>query len=310
MLVLGAAGQARDKRMIDDAFCLVYHRDMGMLVPERNPDHILLDSGRGRKLEIFSGYTVDRPEPRAEWPRSLPAAAWAEADAVAEKAGRWLVRREPPAAWAFRWKNLRLRLKLAPYKHTGIFPEQQANWKWLEETVRMMGPDAKVLNLFAYTGGATLACAAAGARVCHVDSSRPAVAWARENQRLSHLESKPVRWIVEDCLKFAARESRRGAKYQGIIMDPPAFGRGPGGKVFKFGRDVPRLMEICRGLMADGPRFFLINAYNAGLEAGELRSLVSPLAPSGEVEHGGLGLRQETGGRVLACGTFARFRAR
>lgn len=296
--------------MIDVASLLGYHRGMGMLVPERNPDHILLDSGRGRKLEIFSGYTVDRPEPAADWPRSLPGPAWAEADAVFKSENSWQVRRAPPHGWAFRWGSLRLALKLAPYKHTGVFPEQQANWKWLEETVRMMGPDAKVLNLFAYTGGATLACAAAGAAVCHVDSSKPAVAWARENQKLSNLEDRPIRWIVEDCLKFAAREARRGVKYQGIIMDPPAFGRGPGGKVFKFNRDVPRLLEICRGLMADGPGFFLINSYNVGLEAEELRSLVSPLAPSGEVEHGRLGLRQETGGRVLECGTFARFRER
>lgn len=287
-----------------------YHTGMNILVPDVNPDHRLLDSGHGRKLERFAGYLIDRPEPAASWPRSLPASDWAASDAVCLQAGRWEVRRHPPEAWLFRWKDLKLRLKLAPYKHTGVFPEQQANWEWLEETVRMMGPDAKVLNLFAYTGGATLACAAAGARVCHVDSSKPAVAWARENQTLSGLSDHPIRWIVDDCLKFAAREARRGVKYQGIVMDPPAFGRGPGGKVFKFNRDVPRLLEICRDLMADGPRFFLINAYNAGLEAGELFRLVSPLALSGEVEHGSLGLRQGSDGRVLECGAFARFRER
>jgi 23S rRNA (cytosine1962-C5)-methyltransferase len=282
---------------------------MEMLVPERNPDHLLLDSGRGRKLEIFSGYTLDRPEPQADWPRSLPRSAWSEADAVFQRGGEWRVRREPPHGWVFRWGSLRLAIKLAPYKHTGVFPEQQSNWRWLIEAVRAAGPEPKVLNLFAYTGGATLACALAGARVCHVDSSRPAVAWARENQRLSRLESKPVRWMVEDCLKFATREARRGARYQGIIMDPPAFGRGPGGKVFKFGRDVPRLLETCRGLMADGPCFFLLNSYNAGLGPKELAGLASQLAPTARIESGELGLRQESGERVLPCGAFVRFMA-
>lgn len=282
---------------------------MKLLVPERNPDHMLLDSGRGRKLEIFSGYTLDRPEPAAGWPRSLPRSAWSEADAIFTGNGRWLIRREPPPGWVFRWGSLRLALKLAPYKHTGVFPEQQTNWQWLMETVRSMGPEPKVLNLFAYTGGATLACALAGARVCHVDSSRPAVAWARENQKLSRLEAKPVRWMVEDCLKFAAREARRGAKYQGIIMDPPAFGRGPGGKIFKFDRDVPRLLETCCILMADGQQFFLLNSYNAGLGPQELAGLASFLAPNARIEYGELGLRQESGERILPCGSFARFRS-
>ncbi len=282
---------------------------MKTLLSPSNPYYELWDSGRGRKLEKFSGYLLDRPEPYAVWPRSLPAADWDGADAVCERAGAWRVRREPPKIWLFRWKDLSLKLKLAPYKHTGVFPEQQANWEWLQETIGMMGPETKVLNLFAYTGGATLACARAGALVSHVDSSRPAVTWARENQRLSHLESKPVRWIVEDCLKFAAREARRGARYQGIIMDPPAFGRGPGGKIFKFGRDVPRLLEICRQLISDGPRFFLMNSYNAGLEAEDLRSLMATLRPPAGMEYGKLGLRQKANGRILECGVFARFRA-
>ncbi len=281
---------------------------MDVVTPRENPDHRLLDSGRGRKLESFAGYITDRPEPAASWPRTQPASAWAVADAVCEAAGRWTVRRDPPEKWLFRWKGLNLKLKLAPYKHTGVFPEQQANWEWLDETVRKLGPEPMVLNLFAYTGGATLACARAGARVCHVDSSKPAVAWARENQQLSGLGDRPIRWIVDDCLKFTAREARRGAKYQGIIMDPPAFGRGPGGKVFKFGRDVPRLLEICRGLMVDGPGFFLLNSYNSGLTAGELRDLVNILRPSGDVQCGGLGLRQESGGRIMECGLFARLR--
>ena len=279
-----------------------------MITPPSHHGYRLLDSGQGRKLECFSDYLIDRPEPRAIWARTLSNQHWLMADAVYLQTGRWQTRRPPPEPWLFRWKGLNLMLRLTPYKHTGIFPEQQSNWEWLQETARLMGPEAKVLNLFAYTGGATLACAQAGARVCHVDSSRPAMAWARENQRLSHLESKPVRWIVEDCLKFAAREAKRKSKYQGIIMDPPAFGRGPEGKVFKFGRDVPRLLEICGDLLAEGPKFFLINAYHAGLKAGQLRDLVAPLCPSGEVEYGGLGLRPANGGRILECGAFARFR--
>jgi len=279
------------------------------IIPEENPDYRLLDSGAGRKLESFSGYLADRPEPQADWPRSLPRSAWDGAGSVCRKAGQWLVRKDPPEPWIFRWKGLKLRLKLAPYKHTGVFPEQQANWEWLEETVGQMGPEPEVLNLFAYTGGATLACARAGARVCHVDSSKPAVAWARENQALSGLSDRPVRWIVDDCLKFVTREARRGARYQGMIMDPPAFGRGPGGKVFKFDRDVPKLLEACRGLLAEGPNFYLINSYNAGLEAGELRDLAAPMRPTGEIECGRLGLRQESGGRTLPCGVYARFRS-
>lgn len=279
------------------------------IVPEANPDYILLDSGQGRKLEIFSGYTVDRPEPAAAWPRSLPASDWAAADAVCLQAGSWEVRRHPPGAWLFRWKDIKLRLKLAPYKHTGVFPEQQANWEWLDKTVRSMGPEPRVLNLFAYTGGSTLACAQAGARVCHVDSSRPAVAWARENQALSGLSERPIRWIVDDCLKFAAREVRRGAKYHGIIMDPPAFGRGPRGKVFKFGRDVPLLIDCCHKLLVGGPRFFLMNSYNAGLDPQELSAMASPLATETVMECGQLGLRQEPVRRILPCGTFVRFKA-
>lgn len=279
------------------------------IIPEENPDYRLLDSGAGRKLESFSGYLADRPEPQADWSRSLPRSAWDGADSVCRKAGQWLVRKDPPEPWIFRWKGLKLRLKLAPYKHTGVFPEQQANWEWLEETVGQMGPEPEVLNLFAYTGGATLACARAGARVCHVDSSKPAVAWARENQALSGLSDRPVRWIVDDCLKFVTREARRGARYQGMIMDPPAFGRGPGGKVFKFDRDVPKLLEACRGLLAEGPNFYLINSYNAGLEAGELRDLAAPMRPTGQFECGRLGLRQESGGRTLPCGVYARFRS-
>lgn len=279
------------------------------IIPEENPDYRLLDSGAGRKLESFSGYLADRPEPQADWSRSLPRSAWDGAGSVCRKAGQWLVRKDPPEPWIFRWKGLKLRLKLAPYKHTGVFPEQQANWEWLEETVGQMGPEPEVLNLFAYTGGATLACARAGARVCHVDSSKPAVAWARENQALSGLSDRPVRWIVDDCLKFVTREARRGARYQGMIMDPPAFGRGPGGKVFKFDRDVPKLLEACRGLLAEGPNFYLINSYNAGLEAGELRDLAAPMRPTGQIECGRLGLRQESGGRTLPCGVYARFRS-
>lgn len=278
------------------------------IIPESNSDYSLLDTGLGRKLEIFSGYKVDRPEPQAVWPRSLSPSDWDDADAVYQKAGTWIIKRDPPKNWSYRWKFLSLKLKLAPYKHTGVFPEQQANWEWLQDTIRIMGPEPRVLNLFAYTGGATLVCAQAGARVCHVDSSKPAVAWARENQGLSHLESKPVRWIVEDCLKFAAREARRGVKYQGIIMDPPAFGRGPGGRVFKYGRDVPKLMEVCRQLLSSGPRFFLINTYNVGIGSYELAKLVSMLAPKNIIEHGELGLKQEDAIRMLHCGDFARFR--
>ncbi len=277
-------------------------------MPEENSDYLLLDSGLGRKLERFSGYTVDRPEPQADWPCSLPRSAWDGADSICRKAGEWLVKKDPPEPWIFRWKGLKLILKLAPYKHTGIFPEQQANWQWLTETVLRLGPDIKVLNLFAYTGGATLACAWAGAKVCHVDSSRPAVAWARENQILSGLADKPVRWIVEDCLKFAAREFRRGARYQGIIMDPPAFGRGPGGKIFKFDRDVPKLLEICRKLLYDKPNFFLINSYHAGFSAEKLGAWASALSSDGRIECGGLGLRQTSQERILPCGIYARFR--
>jgi len=268
----------------------------------------LLDSGRGRKLEDFSGYILDRPEPKAAWARSLAPSFWERADARYHPEHGWVTKKAPPHPWLYNHGRLSFLLKLSPYKHTGIFPEQTANWLWLEDILREMGPGQRVLNLFAYTGAATLVAARAGAMVCHVDASRPAINWAKENQRYSSLEDRPIRWIRDDCVKFVAREVKRKAQYQGIIMDPPDFGRGPGGGIFKLKKELPRLLDNCRRLLSPGPNFLLINCYNTSLGPEELYRMAAALMPWQEIQYGPLHLRQHLSPRTLPCGIYVRCR--
>jgi len=280
---------------------------MQILYPKDLSDHSLLDSGHGQKLERFAGYLISRPEPQAIWNKKLSSADWKQAQAVFIETGKWQERSHPPRPWLFRYKDLTLELKLTPYKHTGVFPEQAANWDWFSELIQNSQDKPNVLNFFAYTGAATLAAAAAGAKVCHVDSSKPAVAWAKRNQTLSRLADKPVRWIVDDCLKFAEREVKRGSKYDAIIMDPPAFGRDTSGKTFKFDRDVPRLLNLCAKLLSNKPLFFLINAYNVAHSPQALKNLLGDILPAKRIDCGELHLKQSDNDISLPCSIFARY---
>ncbi|MDI6739465.1 MAG: class I SAM-dependent methyltransferase [Candidatus Edwardsbacteria bacterium] len=290
---------------------------MKILMPADIPDYSLLDSGQGEKLESWSGYIIRRPDPNAVWSRRRPEAEWQKADAVFHKstgaqrpapvAKNWTVHRPPPEQWRFRYQDLWFDLQLTPFKHTGVFPEQAANWEWFSHLICNSTSQPALLNLFGYTGAATLAAAAAGARVCHVDASKPAVDWAGRNQRLSGLADKPVRWILDDCVKFVARERKRGARYDAIIMDPPAFGRDPKGRVFKFEDDVPRLLQSCRDILAGRPLFFLINGYSMGYSATVLKNMLAGILPIERIECGELHLPESDGPRTLPCSVFARY---
>ena len=231
----------------------------------------ILDTSEQEKLESWNGVTLVRPDPQVIWktPRRLP--VWRSADGHYSRSssggGSWAFSRKLPESWKMQYAPLGLTFKIQPtgFKHTGLFPEQAVNWEWMAERIRNAGRPVSVLNLFAYTGGATLACAAAGASVCHVDASKGMVQWARENAALSGLTEKPIRWIVDDCEKFVAREIRRGRKYDAVIMDPPSYGRGPGGEVWKLEENIYDLVELCSGVLSDDPLFFLLNSYTTGL---------------------------------------------
>jgi 23S rRNA (cytosine1962-C5)-methyltransferase len=275
-------------------------RDLVVLSPAGWEDYQLLDSGDGRKLERFGAHVLDRPESNAPW--RARTTAWR---ADARFSDRWQPVVE--GQWPMRYGPLDLAFFAActPFRHTGVFPEQAAHWVWLADLARS-GPN--VLVLFGYTGLATLALARGGARVTHVDASRPAMTWARQNATASGLDARPVRWLLDDAMKFLRREARRGARYDGIVMDPPAFGRGPGGEVFRFGQSLPPLLEAAAAVLAPAPLLFLLNAYAVPASATMLRNLVGDLVPAGgRLEAGELAL--EGGGRVLATGPFARWSA-
>ena len=249
--------------------------------------YALLDSGNGRKLERYGETTVVRPEPQCLWRPALPPEAWAAADAVfdpsdEEDAGGWRVQGvlagRPDAVWPLAWRAVRFEARLTPFRHLAFFPEQAANWDWLDARVRAMarGPEPpRVLNLFGYTGVASLVCAAAGAAVTHVDASKKSIAWARANAELSGLADRPIRWICEDVRRYVQREVRRGARYDGIILDPPKYGRGPAGEVWRLFEDVAELTRLCAGLLSATADFLLLNAYAARVSGLSLAHLLS-----------------------------------
>ena len=278
-------------------------------------DYALLDSGEGRKLERYGRVTVDRPEPQCLWPRR-DSALWAKADAVfdpsdEEDAGNWRFPggRAPPDQ-TLSWGKARWRAKLTAFRHLAFFPEQAANWAWLDARCRALPPGAKVLNLFGYTGVASLVCAVAGGAVTHVDASKKSVEQARENAELS--SRADVRWIVEDARKFVAREVRRGSRYHGIILDPPKFGRGPTGEVWRLFEHLPGLVADCAALLDGDADFLLLNAYAARISGLSLAHLLGGALPDrgGRVEFGELALAEDGGGRELGLSFFARWTAR
>lgn len=288
---------------------------LDLLTPTGWQDYELIDSGQGRKLERFGPVTLDRPETNALWSRRLPADRWREADARFEVgaeggAGEWHFKRPVPDRWEMRYQPLGLRFYTAcrPFRHTGVFPEQAAHWTWLVERLEAARARAKVLVLFGYTGLTTLALARGGAEVVHVDASRPAMAWARDNAAASNLADQPIRWLLDDAVAFVRRERRRGNHYDGIVMDPPAFGRGPKGEIWRFNSSLPLLLEACAEILDPDPVLVLVNAYAVPASATMLRNLVADLVPTrGTLTAGELALAG--GQRTLATGIFARWSA-
>jgi len=275
-----------------------------ILIAEEWRDYELLDSGEGQKLERWAQYLTIRPEPRAIWKKSQPE-MWKDAGGIFIE-NEWKFDIIPPNPWIVKCGRLSFRLKPTEFKHTGVFPEQQVNWKWIEERTKN---EIKILNLFAYTGGATIAAALAGGQVTHVDASRPAMMWASENAKLSGVTRDRIRWIQEDVLKFVKRENKRGAKYDGIIMDPPRFGRGMKGEVWKLLEDLPELVAACRQILSPTPLFILINAYTADMSSLVLRYLLEDMlkGQEGQIESGELGLKETASGKILPAGIFARW---
>jgi len=280
-----------------------------------------LDSGDGYRLERFGAVVTARPDPNALWTRRLPDPSWQAAHAWFHTERRfgsshWERRRALPEPWTVRHGTLTLELELTPFKHTGVFPEQEANWRWMEDILlrwqaHRPGRRPRVLNLFAYTGAASLAAASAGAEVCHLDASKDVVAWARRNQARSGLADAPIRWIVDDAGDFLRRELKRGRRYEAVLADPPAYGRDPKGAVFRFETHVRPLLADCRALLSGDPAALLVNAYSLGYSATVLGGLLQDLVPAGGLELGELRLREEPvpghSARELPCGVFARW---
>ena len=281
-----------------------------MWVSDRWTDYELIDCGRGEKLERWGDQLLVRPDPQAIWntPRTHP--GWKHPHGRYARSssggGQW-EKKDMPERWTIRYGSLTFNIKPMNFKHTGLFPEQAANWDFAQEQIRRAGRPIRVLNLFAYTGGATLACAAAGANVVHVDAAKGMVQWARDNAKLSGLEGAPVRWIVDDCKKFLEREIRRGSRYDGIVMDPPSYGRGPGGEVWKLEESVYELCRLAAQVLAGDALFLLLNSYTTGLSASVMEYLlaVTAGAKGGKTSSSEIGLPVTANGLVLPQGSTA-----
>jgi 23S rRNA (cytosine1962-C5)-methyltransferase len=279
-------------------------------------DYALLDSGHGRKLERYGPYRVVRPEPQCLWTPGLPEAAWADADAVfdptdEEDAGRWRFREKLPETFPLAWREARFNARFTPFRHLAFFPEQAANWAWLDARLRGGAGQPRVLNLFGYTGVASLVCAAAGAAVTHVDASKRSVAWARENAERSGLSDRPMRWICEDARKYVQREARRGSRYEGIILDPPKYGRGPGGEVWRLFEDLPELARLCCELLSPDASFLILNGYAARISGAALAGLLAEHLSDrgGRIEWGELALQEEARDRAIGLSFYARWQS-
>ena len=275
-------------------------------------DYELIDTSRGERLERWGGILLIRPDPQILWdtPRKDP--RWKQAHARYHRSntggGQWERYRPIPDSWQIAYGDLQFALKPMGFKHTGLFPEQAVNWDLMAHLIKKENRPVKVLNLFGYTGAATLACVAAGAHVTHVDASKGMVAWGKENAVSSGLADKPMRWLVDDCVKFVQREQRRGNTYDGILMDPPSYGRGPGGEVWKLEEQVYPLVAECVKLLSDNPLFFLINSYTTGLSPSVMQYVLGTLLPKnigGSLSADEIGLPVTANGMVLPCGATA-----
>lgn len=277
----------------------------------------LLDATGGFRLERWGDILLQRPDPQVLWQTPQKSASWAAVDAVYHRSdkggGKWEYKKRLPERWQIDYQSLRFIVSPTGFKHTGVFPEQAVNWDAYTSLIQQAKRPIKVLNLFAYTGGATLACAAAGAAVTHVDASRGMVAWARENAQVSGLADSPVRWIVDDCQKFVAREIRRGSFYDAVIMDPPSYGRGPGGEIWKLEEAIYPLLELAAGVLSKQPLFFAVNSYTTGLAPGVMGYMCEQLLLprfGGSVHSDEIGLPVHATGGVLPCGATSLWLAK
>lgn len=276
-------------------------------------DYEVIDCSKGEKLERWGDYILVRPDPQVIWDTPRKEKGWHKMNAHYHRSkkggGEWEFF-DLPQQWSIHYHSLTFQLKPFSFKHTGLFPEQAANWDWFSELIKKAGRPVKVLNLFAYTGGATIAAAAAGASVTHVDASKGMVTWAKENAASSGLADAPIRWIVDDCVKFVEREIRRGNHYDAIIMDPPSYGRGPKGEIWKIEESIHPLVKLCAQLLVDRPLFFLINSYTTGLQPAVLSYLIGTELKRfpGKVTADEIGLPVSSNGLTLPCGASGRFK--
>lgn len=275
-------------------------------------DYELLDASGGEKLERWGNVYLVRPDPQIIWNTPKNPALWNKANAVYHRSdrggGSWEYRSRLPESWDIRFEELCFHVRPTGFKHTGLFPEQAVNWRALQKLISQANRPVNVLNLFAYTGGATLACAAAGAEVCHVDASKGMVAWARENAAASSLQDRPIRWIVDDCEKFVQREIKRGKRYDGVIMDPPSYGRGPGGEVWKLEEQIFNLLTLVSNVLSDNPLFLFLNSYTTGLSPAVMEYLLGVTVGrkfGGQLCSDEIGLPVTASGQVLPCGSTA-----
>ena len=277
-------------------------------------DYEILDMANGEKLERWGNIILVRPDPQIIWKDKLNPEKWKTAHAIYRRSktggGSWEYKKKVPASWEVKYKNLTFNIKPMGFKHTGLFPEQAVNWDWMIDKIKSEKREIKVLNLFAYTGGATVACLSAGASVCHVDSSKGMVAWAKENIASSNLTDRPVRYIVDDVVKFVNREIRRQNTYDAIIMDPPSYGRGANGEVWQFEENIYELVKLCTKVLSDKPLFFLINSYTTGISAKVLENILNLCIDkkfAGKTYSGELGLMMTGGNIALPCGIYGRW---
>lgn len=284
-----------------------------MRIADKWRDYSIIATGDGMKLERWNDVYLLRPDPQVIWPERIQMSAYKSLNAIYNRSesggGGWKILKKMPQEWTVSYGDLNFLVKPMGFKHTGLFPEQAVNWDRMRELISNAGRPVNVLNLFAYTGGATVACLAAGASVCHVDASKGMVERAGENVRLSGLKDKPVRFIIDDCKKFVQREIRRGRKYDAIIMDPPSYGRGPNGEMWKIESELYPLVELCTEVLSDNPLFFLINSYTTGLQPMVLKNILTLTVGSkfsGEVEAYEVGIKTEEG-IDLPCGASGLF---